>query len=108
MTSLIRKLLMLFTVILPITTCEQAAQRLTEIAPSDFIGYDHPSADRQKFSKDRYACYREASGAAARKAARLPKCGVWTSCLTAKGYTAVRNGGRLKASPSEMLQCRQY
>ena len=57
MTSLIRKLLMLFTVILPITACEQAAQRLTEIPLSDFIGYDHPSADRQKFSKDRYACY---------------------------------------------------
>ena len=104
MTSLIRKLLMLFTVILPITACEQAAQRLTEIPLSDFIGYDHPSADRQKFSKDRYACYQEASGAAA----ILPKCGVWTSCLTAKGYEAVRNGGRLKASPSEMLQCRQY
>ena len=60
------------------------------------MGYDHPTADRQQYMKDRFVCLMYASGVAPEDATvywdrgygigsvnttRTPSCGVWDACL---------------------------
>jgi len=60
------------------------------------MGFDHPTADRQQFMKDRFVCLMCASGMASEDAivywdrgygigsvntTRTPSCGVWDACL---------------------------
>ena len=85
------------------------------------MGYDHPTADRQQYMKDRFVCLMYASGVAPEDAivywdrgygigsiatTRTPSCSVWASCLASRGYTAAGwDGGRLIASSYERVSC---
>ena len=90
-----------------------------------FIGYNHSTSGQAELEKDRYACIQEAmaAGGTVVKTAKakvgktrsgevpitgsetsktMPSCSMINSCLAARGYTAVRNGGRLRAA-NQML-----
>ena len=107
MISLICKLLVILAATLPIAACDYITGRSkgTQIPPVVTTGYNHPSADHQKFMKDRYVCIQETSVTAS-GAAISPICAMVNSCMTTKGYSAVDSGGRLVALATDRVTCR--
>ena len=83
--------------------------------PRKTLAYTRANTTQDQFMKDRYECLQEAeqrvSAAAvnqyggASSSQIVPSCGVWTSCLGARGYVVDPNGN-LSAPPGMIVNCR--
>jgi hypothetical protein len=86
------------------------------VAQRSLVRYTKPGATQDEFMKDRYECLQEAqqreSGAyvnsygGAASSRVVASCGVWLSCLGARGYTVDPNGP-LGAPPGMEVRCRR-
>jgi hypothetical protein len=84
--------------------------------PVQMIRYSKPGGTQEQFMKDRYECLQESqqrvSGAAvdayggAANSQVVTKCGLWVSCMGARGYT-VDPTGNLSAPPGMVVLCRR-
>jgi hypothetical protein len=80
------------------------------------VHYSRPDTTQQQFMQDRYECLQEAqqrvSGAAVTPygggatSRVVANCGVWLSCLGARGYTTDPNGD-LFAPPGMAVYCQK-
>jgi hypothetical protein len=78
--------------------------------------YSRPDTTQQQFMKDRYDCLQEAQQPVSAAAVTaygggsssrvVTNCGVWISCLGARGYVADPNGS-LFAPPGMAVYCRR-
>jgi len=83
--------------------------------PLTVIRYSHPTATQDQFMKDRYECLMQAqqgqSGAVVNQyggvasSGVITSCGVWVSCLGARGYVRDPNGP-LAPPPGMAVACR--
>lgn len=104
---------------IPLATLPAVSLILSACSPMQPIPparYTKPGATQEQYMKDRYECLQEAeqrvSGAVvnayggAANSQVIPSCGVWISCLGARGYTLDPNGD-LAAPPGMVVQCRR-
>jgi starvation-inducible outer membrane lipoprotein len=83
-------------------------------APQTTIRYTRVDTSQQEFMKDRYECLQQSeqrvSGAvvygnvASSQEREVANCGLWLSCLTARGYT-IDKAGDLAAPPEAVVLC---
>ena len=84
-------------------------------ASTPAIRWSNPNVDEAQFLKDRYECLQQAeqrvSGAyigaygGVANSQMVPSCGVWTSCMGARGYVVEPNGPFV-APPGMGVACR--
>jgi hypothetical protein len=80
------------------------------------VHYSRPDTTQQQFMQDRYECLQEAEQRVSAAAVTpygggasssvVASCGVWASCLGARGYTVDPNGN-LFAPPGMIVRCRR-
>ena len=71
-----------------------------EVAPTPFR-YTKPGTTQEQFMRDRNECLQYASETSSSVA---PNCGIWISCLVARGYVRDPNGD-LMPPPDMRVPC---
>lgn len=80
------------------------------------VRYSRPGTTQQQFMKDRYECLQESEQRVSAAAVTaygggatsgvVASCGVWISCMGARGYVTDPNGS-LFAPPGMIVHCRR-